>query len=258
MSSQGPMAGKRGVVLGVANRHSIAWAITQSLHEAGAQVALTFESERVEDRVRKLAESLAIPHVFPCDVTDDAQIAALFEELGRAFGTIDFLVHSIAYAPREALEGAYVDTSRDAFRIALDVSVYSLVALARAARPLMPSGGSIVTMSYYGAEKVMPNYNVMGVAKAALEASVRYLASDLGPSGIRVNAISAGPMNTLAARGISGFTGALKMHAEKSPLRRNTEGRELGDAAVFLLSDMGRGITGEVLYVDAGYHIMGA
>lgn len=252
------MNGKRGVVLGVANKHSIAWAITRALHGAGARLALTYESERVEERVTKLAGEIGIDTVLPCDVTRDEQVEALFQELATRFSGLDFLVHSLAFAPRDALEGAFLDTSRDAFRIALDISAYSLVALARAARPLMESGGSIVTMSYYGAEKVMPHYNVMGVAKAALEACVRYLAHDLGPAGIRVNAISAGPMNTLAARGISGFTGALKMHAERAPLRRNVEGRELGDTALYLLSEMGSGMTGEVVYVDGGYHVMGA
>lgn len=251
------MEGKRGVILGVANKRSIAWGITQAVCGAGAQVALTYQGERLEQSVRSLAEELNNPLVLPCDVSDDAQIDQLFATLEKEFGKLDFLVHSIAFAPREALEGEYVGTSREAYRIAQDISAYSLVALARAARPLMQGGGSIVALTYYGAEKAVPGYNVMGVAKSALESSVRYLASDLGPEQIRVNAISAGPINTVAARGVSGFTGMLKLHAERAPLRRNVTQQEVGNAALFLLSDLGSGVTGEVLHVDAGYHAVG-
>lgn len=257
MALAGLMEGKRGVILGVANKRSIAWGITQAVCEAGARVALTYQGERLEANVRELAQELKDPLVLPCDVTDDAQIDALFAALKEEFGKLDFLVHSIAYAPKEALEGEYVATSREAYRIAQDVSAYSLVALARAARPLMQGGGSILALTYYGAEKAVPGYNVMGVAKAALEASVRYLANDLGSEQIRVNAISAGPINTVAARGISGFTGMLKLHAEKAPLRRNVTQQEVGNAALFLLSDLASGVTGEVLHVDAGYHAIG-
>lgn len=251
------MEGKKGVILGVANKRSIAWGITQAVCGAGARVALTYQGERLEANVRSLAQELDDPLVLPCDVTDDAQIDQLFATLEKEFGKLDFLVHSIAFAPKEALEGEYVATSREAYRIALDVSAYSLVALARAARPLMQGGGSIVALTYYGAEKAVPGYNVMGVAKSALESSVRYLAADLGPEQIRVNAISAGPINTVAARGVSGFTGMLKLHAEKAPLRRNVTQEEVGSAALFLLSDLGSGVTGEVLHVDAGYHAIG-
>ena len=252
-----PLEGKKGVILGVANKRSIAWGIAQALHEAGARFVLTYESERVKDRVEGLASEWSDTPVLPCDVTQDDQVEALFRNLSELYGQIDFLVHSIAFAPKEALEGEFIETSREAFRIAHDISAYSLVALARGARPLMKDGGSILCMTYYGSEKVMPNYNVMGVAKASLEACVRYLANDLGRERIRVNAISAGPVNTLAARGISGFTDALKAHAERAPLRRNIEVREIGDTAVFLASPYSSGITGEVLFVDAGYNIMG-
>src|SRR5690606_1452009 len=253
----GLMDGKKGVVLGVTNKRSIAWGISQVLRAEGAGVALTYQGKRVEESVRTLAAELDISVVLPCDVTEDAQIDALFAALGERFGKLDFLVHSIAFAPKEALEGEFVNTSREAFRIALDVSAYSLVALARGARPLMKDGGSIVTLTYYGAEKAVPGYNVMGVAKSALESAVRYLASDLGPEGIRVNAISAGPVNTVAARGISGFTSMLKLHAERAPLRRNVTQLEVGQAALYLLSDLGSAVTGVVLHVDAGYHAMG-
>lgn len=252
------LSGKTGVVFGVANKRSIAWGIAQALAGAGARLALTYQGERLEENVRELAQTLPDSLGLPCDVSNDAEVEAVFETLGRQFGRLDFLIHSVAFAPKEELEGEFVNTSREGFRIALDVSAYSLVALAKAARPLLAKeGGSIVTMTYYGAEKVVQNYNVMGVAKAALEASVRYLAADLGPQGIRVNAISAGPLNTLAARGISGFTDMLKIHAGKAPLRRNVEVKEVADTALFLCSPMGSGITGEVIYVDAGYNIMG-
>lgn len=251
------LKGKKGVIFNVANKHSIAWGIAEAAHRAGGQVAIGYQGERFEGTVRKLAEEIGALVVGPCDVTDEGQIEQVMEQLKAAWGGIDFLVHSLAFAPREALDGAYIDTSRDAYATALDISAYSLVALARAARPLMTSGGSIVCLTYYGSEKVVPHYNVMGVAKAALEASTRYLAYDLGRDGIRVNAVSAGPISTLAARGIAGFTDMRKIHAERAPLRRNVQLEEVGNAAVFLLSDLASGITGEVLYVDAGYHIMG-
>lgn len=251
------LKGKKGVVLNVANKHSIAWGIAKAAAQAGAEVAIGYLGERFEPGVRKLAAEIDALVVGPCDVTSDEQIAHTMEQLQEKFGTIDFLVHSLAFAPREALDGGYVDTSREAFSTALDISAYSLAALARAAKGLMPNGGSIVCLSYYGAEKVVPHYNVMGVAKAALEASTRYLAYDLGKDNIRVNAVSAGPVSTLAARGIAGFTEMRGIHAEKAPLKRNVTVEEIGNATVFLLSDMSSGITGEVLYVDAGYNIMG-
>lgn len=253
----GLLAGKKGLILGVANKRSIAWGIAQAAATAGAQLALTYQGDRLEKNVRELAQELEEPLILPCDVTDDGQIEALFTSLQEQWGRLDFLVHSVAFAPKEALEDQFVNTRRQDFLTAHDISAYSLVPLARHARPLMKDGGSIMAMTYYGSEKVVPNYNVMGVAKAALEASVRYLADDLGPNGIRVNAISAGPVNTLAARGVSGFTGMLKLHAEKAPLKRNVEVEEVANAALFLLSSMSSGITGEVIYVDCGYHIMG-
>lgn len=252
------MTGKTGMVFGIANKRSIAWAIARALDDAGVRLAVTFANERLEENVRELARELKNPLILPCDVTQDAQVEAVFTTIEREFGRLDCLAHCIAFAPKEDLEGRYVDTSREGFRIAHDVSAYSLTALARAARPLLTRAqGSIVTLTYYGSVKAVPNYNVMGVAKAALEASVRYLAADLGPEGIRVNAISAGPVNTLAARGVSGFTGMLKVHAERAPLRRNIEVEEVGNAALFLLSPLASAITGEILYVDAGYNIMG-
>jgi len=254
---KGLMDGKVGLILGVANKRSIAWAITQAAVNAGARVALTYQGERLEENVRSLAQALDDPLLVPCDVTSDEEIARTFDAVKSRFGKLDFIVHSVAFAPKEALERPYVETGREAYRIAQEVSAYSLVLLARHARELMTEGGSIIAMTYYGSEKVVPNYNVMGVAKAALEASVRYLADDLGPLGIRVNAISAGPVNTLAARGISGFTGMLKHHAEKAPLKRNVEVEEIANAALFLISPLSSGITGEVLFVDCGYHIMG-
>ncbi len=252
------LQGKRGLVFGIANKRSIAWAIARSWHEAGAELAFTYQGERLKDNVEELAATLGSgTPLIPCDVTRDEDIAAVFRTIRERFGKLDLLLHSIAFAPREALEGDFVNTSREAFRITHDVSVYSLVALARAAAPLMVDGGSILAMSYYGAEKVMPHYNVMGVAKAALEASMRYLAADLGGQGIRVNCISAGPVNTLAARGIAGFHDMLKHHEEHSPLRRNVYPPELGATATFLASDDAAAITGQVLYVDCGYSIMG-
>lgn len=251
------LAGKRALVFGVANERSIAWGISQALHDAGARLGFTFLGDALEKRVRPLAESVDSDLVLPCDVTDDAQIEAVFEEVEEKWGGLDILIHAVAFAHREDLEGRFVDTSRAGFQTALDISAYSLVALARHAEPLMKDGGSIVTLTYYGAEKVVPNYNVMGVAKAALEASVRYLASDLGPAGIRVNAISAGPIKTLAASGIRGFRGILGVAEERAPLRRNVTQQEVGKTALYLCSDWGAGVTGETLYVDAGLSILG-
>lgn len=252
------LAGKTGIVFGVANKRSIAWAIAQAWHEAGAKLAFTYQGERLKENVEELVGAFgAGTPLYPCDVTRDEDIARVFEQVGKDFGKLDILLHSVAFAPKDALEGQFIHTSREAFRIAHDVSAYSLVALARGALPLMTGGGSIIAMTYYGAVKVVPHYNVMGVAKAALEACVRYLAYDLGPKNVRVNAISAGPVNTLAARGIAGFTAMLKHYAEHAPLKRNLEPRELGSAGLFLASDMSSATTGQVLYVDSGYEIMG-
>ena len=252
------LAGKNGIVFGVANKRSIAWAIAQAWHEAGARLAFTYQGERLKENVEELAETFGKDTpLYSCDVTRDEDIARVFDQVAKDLGSLHVLLHSVAFAPKEALENQFIYTPREAFRIALDVSAYSLVALARAAMPLMSNGGSIVTLSYYGAVKVVPHYNVMGVAKAALEASVRYLAYDLGPKRIRVNAISAGPVNTLAARGIGGFTQMLKHYGEHAPLKRNIEPQELGSAGLFLASDMSTGTTGQVLYVDSGYEIMG-
>lgn len=252
------LEGKTGLVVGVANKRSIAWAIAQALAGAGMRLAFTYQNERLRENVEELAATLPGSLLYPCDVTSDAQIAEVFAALSRDLGVLDTLVHSVAYAQREDLEGDFTKTSREGFRVAHDVSAYSLVALTRAALPLLEksTGASVIAMTYYGSEKVARGYNVMGVAKAALEAAVRYLAADLGPRGIRVNAISAGPVNTLAARGIRGFTEILRHHAEKAPLRRNVEPREIGDTALFLASSLSSGITGEVIFVDGGYHIM--
>lgn len=248
---------KTAVVFGLANKRSIAWAIAQKLQEAGWRLAITYQNERLEQEAKDLISDLPGAAGFMCDVSSDEQIAKLFEALKEKYGTLQGIVHSVAFAPAEELKGEFVHTSREGFRIAHDISVYSLVAVSRAAAPLMTEGGGIVTLSYFGAEKVVPRYNVMGVAKAALEASVRYLASDLGPKGIRVNAISAGPIKTLAARGISNLGDMLKAHADRSPLRRNVDPAEVGGTAAFLLSSAGSGITGETIYVDCGYNIMG-
>ncbi|MGH7939688.1 MAG: enoyl-ACP reductase FabI [Limisphaerales bacterium] len=250
--------GKTGIVFGVANKRSIAWAIAQALAREGAKLAFTYQGERLKENVAELAGTFGPDTlILPCDVTRDEEIAAVFKTVGEKSGKLHLLLHSVAFAPREALEGEFVNTSREAFRAAHDVSAYSLVALARAAAPLMSEGGSIVAMSYYGAEKVVPHYNVMGVAKAALEASTRYLAYDLGPKKIRVNCISAGPVNTLAARGIAGFTDMLKHYESRAPLKRNILPDELGATGVFLASDGAAAITGQTLYVDCGYQIMG-
>ena len=252
-----PDAQRTAVIFGLANKRSIAWAIAQKLHEAGWRLAITYQNERLEQEAKDLITELPGAAGFMCDVSHDEQIARLFEELKNRYGTLHGLVHSVAFAPAEELKGEFLSTTREGFRIAHDVSVYSLVAVTRAAAPLMTAGGGIVTMTYYGAEKVVPRYNVMGVAKAALEASVRYLAHDLGPKNIRVNAISAGPVKTLAARGIAGFGDMLKSHAERAPMKRNVDTAEIGATAAFLLSEAGSGITGETIYVDCGYNIMG-
>jgi len=250
--------GKIGLVFGVANKRSIAWAIAQAWAREGAKLAFTYQGDRVKDNVIELVTTFgADTLMLPCDVTQDEEIAAVYKTVGEKFGKLHLLLHSVAYAPKDALEGEFVNTSREAFRIAHDVSAYSLVALARAAVPLMTDGGSILGMSYYGAEKVVPHYNVMGVAKAALEASTRYLAYDLGPKKIRVNCISAGPVNTLAARGIAGFGDILKHYEVRAPLKRNVLPDELGSTGAFLASDGAAAITGQVIYVDCGYQIMG-
>ena len=252
-------AGKTGLIVGVANKRSIAWAIAQALSARGARLAVTFQGERLEENVRDLSETLTDPLILPLDVTSDEQIAAVFEQLETNFGGLDFVVHGAAFAPREELAAPFVQTSREGFRMSLDISAYSLIALARGAKPLMErrGGGSIVTLTYLGSDRVFPNYNVMGVAKAALESTVRYLAADLGPSNIRVNAISAGPIKTLAASGISGFTSILQHYRDRAPLRRTVETSEVADAAVFLLGPAGRAVTAEVLMVDGGYHASG-
>ncbi|MBE7500368.1 MAG: enoyl-ACP reductase [Verrucomicrobiales bacterium] len=250
--------GKFGIVFGVANKRSIAWAIAQAWARAGATLAFTYQGERLKENVAELAGTFGPDTlILPCDVTRDEEIARVFAAVQQRFGKLHLLLHSVAFAPREALEGDFLNTSREAFRIAHDVSAYSLVALARAAAPLMTEGGSLLGLSYYGAEKVVPHYNVMGVAKAALEACTRYLAYDLGPRQIRVNCISAGPVNTLAARGISGFTEMLRHYEAKAPLKRNVTADELGATGLFLASDGAAAITGQVLYVDCGYQIMG-
>ena len=253
------LSGKTGLVVGVANKRSIAWAIADAAARAGARLAVTYQGERLEENVRGLAAGLTDPLVLPCDVTRDDQIDALFAEIDRHFGGLDFLVHGAAFAPREELAAPFVQTTREGFRLSLDISAYSLVALSRGAAPLMErrGGGSILTLTYLGSERVFPNYNVMGVAKAALEASVRYLAADLGQKNIRVNAISAGPIKTLAASGISGFSSILQVYRDRAPLRRTTETAEVADAALFLLGPGGRGITAETLIVDAGFHATG-
>jgi enoyl-[acyl-carrier protein] reductase I len=252
------LADKVGIVFGVANKRSIAWAIAQAWHNAGAKLAFTYQGERLKDNVEELAGTFGEDTLLmPCDVSKDEDIDRVFGQAKDKFGKLNLLLHSVAFAPREALEGEFVNTSREAFRVAHDVSAYSLVALARGAAPLMTDGGSIVAMSYYGAEKVVPHYNVMGVAKASLEASTRYLAYDLGPKKIRVNCISAGPVNTLAARGISGFSAMLKHYEEHAPLKRNVLPEELGATGTFLASDGAAAITGQVIYVDCGYQIMG-
>jgi enoyl-[acyl-carrier protein] reductase I len=249
--------GRVAVVFGLANKRSIAWAIAQGLHNAGAQLAITYQNERMEMEAKDLILSLPGAEAFMCDVSKDEDLERVFRQLKERYGKLHTIVHSIAFAPPAELKGDFVATSREGFRVAHDVSVYSLIALARGAAPLMEDGGSIITLTYYGAEKVVPHYNVMGVAKAALECTVRYLAFDLGKKNIRVNAISAGPIKTLAARGIGDFTDMLKAHADRAPLKRNVDVNEIGATGVFLASDASSGITGETLYVDCGFNIMG-
>lgn len=253
------LSGKHGLVIGIANKRSISWAIAQAAGAAGARLALTYQGERLEENVRDLSKNLESPLIIPCDVTSDQQIADVVTAVDREFGGLDFLVHGAAFAPQAELKNPFVDTSRDGFKIALDVSAYSLIALTRAVLPLMErrGGGSVLTLTYLGSQRVFPNYNVMGVAKAALEASVRYLAADLGPKNIRVNAVSAGPVKTLAAMGISGFSDILQVYRDRSPMRRNVDVAEIADAALFLLGPQSRGITGEILMVDAGFHVSG-
>jgi enoyl-[acyl-carrier protein] reductase I len=253
------LAGKHGLIVGVANKRSISWAIAQAAAEAGARLALTYPSERLEENVRELAATLDNPLILPCDVSSDQQITDLAASIDREFGGLDFVVHGAGFAPADALKNGYVETSRESFRIALDISTYSLVGLTRACVPLMEKrgGGSVLTLTFIGSDRVYPNYNVMGVAKAALESSVRYLAADLGPKNIRVNAISAGAIKTLAASGISGFSSILQVYRDRAPLRRGVDTSEVADAAIFLLSSASRAVTGEVLMVDAGFHAVG-
>jgi enoyl-[acyl-carrier protein] reductase I len=251
--------GKHGLIVGVANKRSIAWAVAKAASVGGARLAVTYQGERLEENVRALSEELADPVILPLDVTSDPQLDAVAGACREQFGGLDFVLHAAAFASREDLSRPFLETSRAGFATALDISAYSLIALARVTAPLMEprGGGSILTLTYLGAERVFPNYNVMGVAKAALESTVRYLAADLGPRNIRVNAVSAGPIKTLAASGIGGFSNILQVYRDRAPLKRNTELGEVADAAAFLMSDAGRGITGEVLMVDAGYHIVG-
>jgi len=249
--------GKTAVIFGLANKRSIAWGIAQKLHIGGAKLAICYQNERMKAEAQGLIDELPGAEGFQCDVSSDAEIDVLFATLKERYGKLDTLIHAVAFAQKEDMHGDFLNTSRDGFRIAHDVSVYSLIAVSRAAAPLMTEGGSIITLTYFGAEKVVPNYNVMGVAKAALEATVRYLASSLGPRGIRVNAISAGPIKTLAARGVGALGDMLKAHAEKAPLRKNVDQLEVGGAAAFLASDLAGAITGETIYVDCGYNIMG-
>ena len=251
------LEGRKGLIVGVANKRSIAWSIAEALHREGARLAFNYQGERLEENVRSLAGDLEGSVVFPCDVTRDDEIDALFAKVKGEFGRLDILVHCVAFARKEDLEGEFLATSRDGFKMAMDISAFSLTALAQRAAPLMEGGGSILALTYLGADKVVPGYNVMGVAKAALESSIRYLAQDLGKRNIRVNGISSGPISTLAARGVPGFTKMLQIVRERSPLPRNTEPAEVGDAALFLCSPLARGITGEVIFVDNGYHIMG-
>jgi enoyl-[acyl-carrier protein] reductase I len=251
------LAGRVAVVFGVANKRSIAWSIAQGLHDAGAKLVVTYQNERLAQEAKDLILSLPGAEAYMCDVSSDSEIDWLFDQLKERHGKLHVIVHSVAFAPATDMKNDFVNTTREGFRIAHDVSVYSLIAVSRAAAPLMEDGGSIITMTYYGAEKVVPHYNVMGVAKAALECTVRYLAQDLGRKKIRVNAISAGPIKTLAARGVSGLSDMLKSHAERAPLQRNVDVKEVGSTGVFLASDASSGITGEVIHVDCGYNIMG-
>jgi enoyl-[acyl-carrier protein] reductase I len=251
------MRGKRGLIMGVANDKSIAWGIAKACRGAGAELAFSYQGEALLKRVRPLAAEVGSDVVLPCDVGDMASVDALFEELGRRWGTLDFLVHAIGFSDKDQLRGRYVDTTRDNFLLTMDISVFSFTAVVKRAAPMMTDGGSVLTLTYYGSEKVMPHYNVMGVAKAALEASVRYLAEDLGKDGVRVNAISAGTIKTLAASGIGDFRLILKWNEYNAPLRRTVTQEEVGKSALYLLSDLGSAVTGEVLHVDAGYHVVG-
>jgi enoyl-[acyl-carrier protein] reductase I len=252
------LEGKTGLILGIANKRSLAWGIAQSVSRAGARLAVTYQGERLEENVRELAAGLDRPVILPCDVAKDEDLEKLAASVKSEFGGLDFVVHAVAYALREELDGEFVNTSREGYRMAQDISSYSLTALVRRTAPLMEGrAGSVVTLTYLGGERVVPHYNVMGVAKAALECSVRYLAADLGPKGIRVNAISAGPIKTIAASGVHGISKMLEYHRAQAPLRKNTEQEEVGDAALFLVSRLSRGITGEVLHVDGGFHVMG-
>ncbi|TYB81731.1 enoyl-ACP reductase FabI [Maritimibacter fusiformis] len=255
--SNGLMTGKRGLIMGLANDKSIAWGIARACADAGAELAFSYQGDAVRKRVIPLAEQLGSRIVLPCDVADDASVDALFAALEKDWGKLDFIVHAIGFSDKSELRGRYADTSRDNFRLTMDISVYSFTAVARRAAAMMPDGGSILTLTYYGAEQVMPHYNVMGVAKAALEASVRYLAEDFGREGIRVNAISAGPIKTLAASGIGDFRYILRWNELNSPLRRNVTIDDVGKSALYLLSDLGSGVTGETHHVDAGYHVVG-
>lgn len=251
------MKGKRGLIMGVANDRSIAWGISKAVSAQGAELAFTYQGDALAKRVRPLAESVGSDFIVPCDVTDPASVDAAFTKIEQEWGGLDFVVHAIAYSDKSELDGKYLDTTRDNFLKTMDVSVYSFTSVAQRAVPLMKKGGSLLTLSYYGAERVMPHYNVMGVAKAALEASVRYLATDLGGDQIRVNGISAGPIKTLAASGIGDFRYILKWNELNSPLKRNVTQDEVGNAALFLMSDLGTGVTGEIMHVDAGYHTVG-
>ena len=251
------LEGRVAAVFGLANKRSIAWGIAQRLQQAGCRMAISYQNERMKAEAHELISELPGAEAFQCDVANDEEIQDVFSRIKERYGKLDVLVHSIGFAPAEELRNDFIQTTRDGFRIAHDVSVYSLIALSRGAAPLMTDGGSIITLTYYGSEKVVPHYNVMGVAKAALEATVRYLAADLGKQNIRVNAISAGPIKTLAARGIGGLSDMLKAHADRAPLKRNTEQLEVGSTAAFLASELSSGITGEVIYVDSGYNIMG-
>ena len=252
------LEGKVGLVLGIANKRSLAWGIAQAVSREGARLAVTYQGERLEENVRELAAGLRDPVILPCDVGRDEDIEVLMQGVQKELGGLDFVVHAVAYALREELDGEFLNTSREGYRLAQDISSYSLTAVARRAAPLMEGrAGSIVTLTYLGGERVVPHYNVMGVAKAALDMSVRYLAADLGPKGIRVNAISAGPVKTIASSGVHGISKMLEYHRTHAPLRKNTEQEEVGDAALFLVSPLSRGVTGEVVHVDGGFHVMG-
>jgi enoyl-[acyl-carrier protein] reductase I len=255
--NRGLMTGKRGLIMGVANDRSIAWGIAKAAADQGAELAFTYQGEALEKRVRPLAQQVGANVVLPCDVTDDASIDKTFEAIKASWGTLDFVVHAIAFSDKDELKGLYVDTSRKNFALTLDISCFSFTAVCQRARPLMPNGGSLLTLSYFGAEKVMPHYNVMGVAKAALECSVRYLAADLGPENIRVNAISAGPIKTLAASGIGDFRHILRWNELNAPMKRNVTIDDVGGSGLYLLSDLSRGVTGELHHVDAGYNTVG-